>query len=305
MIQCSWRAAGRYGRDAGGACVVSRAEQLAGAAGRAGCAGVDDGGRGRRRRGRRRRRGVWCGLLIRAAAVAVRVGVSDRDGADAARVICRAGRGPPCRDRARWRRRMGGLVAHSLATALVTAGVPAVIGWDGSVDDRAATVFAERLYRRWRTRRIWRWRWVMPAGCCWRPRMPRVRADWHLARLWLGPSGGGPVVAGRRRSGRWCRRCAGRRRFWIARQHVPVAAPDMFVGRRPELQQALRALRSAGWAGVLLHGQGRLGKSSLAARIADRLPDRAVAVVFGDYSRVGGDWTRSTTRCGPTRPRGS
>ena len=33
----------------------------------------------------------------------------------------------------------GGLVAHSLATALVAAGVPAVIGWDGSVGDRAAT----------------------------------------------------------------------------------------------------------------------------------------------------------------------
>ena len=41
----------------------------------------------------------------------------------------------------------GGLVAHSLATALVAAGFPAVIGWDGSVDDRAATAFAERLYR--------------------------------------------------------------------------------------------------------------------------------------------------------------
>lgn len=40
-----------------------------------------------------------------------------------------------------------GLVAHSLATALVEAGVPAVIGWDGSVGDRSATAFAERLYR--------------------------------------------------------------------------------------------------------------------------------------------------------------
>jgi CHAT domain-containing protein len=40
-----------------------------------------------------------------------------------------------------------GLVAHSLATALVAAGMPAVIGWDGSVDDRAATAFARRLYQ--------------------------------------------------------------------------------------------------------------------------------------------------------------
>jgi len=41
----------------------------------------------------------------------------------------------------------GGLVAHSLATALVAAGMPAVIGWDASVGDQAATLFAERLYR--------------------------------------------------------------------------------------------------------------------------------------------------------------
>ena len=39
------------------------------------------------------------------------------------------------------------LVAHSLATALVSAGVPAVIGWDGSVIDHAATAFAGHLYR--------------------------------------------------------------------------------------------------------------------------------------------------------------
>ncbi|TCO64240.1 hypothetical protein EV192_1014 [Actinocrispum wychmicini] len=37
---------------------------------------------------------------------------------------------------------------------------------------------------------------------------------------------------------------------------------------------------------MLLHGQGRLGKSSLAARIADRYPEYAVAVVFGDYGAM-------------------
>jgi hypothetical protein len=64
--------------------------------------------------------------------------------------------------------------------------------------------------------------------------------------------------------------------FLDRKRRVPVAASGMFVGRRPRLQRA----------GVLLHGQGRLGKSSLAARIADRCPDRAVAVVFGDYSAL-------------------
>ena len=179
----------------------------------------------------------------------------------------------------------GGLVAHSLATALVTAGFPAVIGWDGSVDDRAATAFAERLYRGLAGRADL----AVAVGDARRVLLksadPLVRGDWHLARLWSGPTGGGPLVAGnRKRSLVPANR--GTKTFLDRKQQVPVAAAEMFVGRRPELQQALRALRSGERAGVLLHGQGRLGKSTLAARIADRYPDYAVAVVFNDYSAL-------------------
>ena len=178
-----------------------------------------------------------------------------------------------------------GMVAHSLATALVTAGMPAVIGWDGSVTDRAATVFAERLYRGLAARADV----AVAVGDARRALLdsddPRVRAAWHLARLWLGPAGGGPLVAGTRKRS-LVSATHGTKTFLDRKQQVPVAASEMFVGRRPELQQALRALRSTQRAGVLLHGQGRLGKSSLAARIADRSPDRAVAVVFGDYSAM-------------------
>ena len=87
----------------------------------------------------------------------------------------------------------------------------------------------------------------------------------------------------------------GTKTFLDRKRQVPVAAPEMFVGRRPELQQALRALRGGQRAGVLLHGQGRLGKSSLAARIADRSPDLAPAVVFGDYSARHGPFGRKRT----------
>ncbi|MEV0193552.1 CHAT domain-containing protein [Kitasatospora purpeofusca] len=176
-------------------------------------------------------------------------------------------------------------VAHSLATGLVAAGIPAVIGWDGSVGDRAATLFAEHLYSR-----LGRRAGVAEAVAAARRELlqspdEHVRADWHLARLWLGPAGGGPLVAGTVK-----RRMAPAHHATTAfldRKHqLPVAAAEMFVGRRLELQRALRALRERRKGGVLLHGQGRLGKSSLAARIADRLPDRAVAVVFGDYSRA-------------------
>jgi hypothetical protein len=60
----------------------------------------------------------------------------------------------------------------------------------------------------------------------------------------------------------------------------------MFVGRRRELQTALRALREGEHAGVLLHGLGRLGKSSLAARIANRRRDLRAAVVFEHYGAL-------------------
>jgi hypothetical protein len=197
----------------------------------------------------------------------------------------------------------GGLVAQSMATALVAAGIPAVIGWEGSVGDRSATAFAERLYRGLADRA----NLATAVGDARRVLLGSqdelVRADWHLARLWLGPAGGGPLVAG---GGKRSLVTAthGTKTFLDRKQQVPVAAAKMFVGRRPELQQALRALRSGQRAGVLLHGQGRLGKSSLAARIADRCPDLAAAVVFGDYGRWP-SWTRYRRRCGRTRLPGS
>ncbi|UIX33501.1 CHAT domain-containing protein [Streptomyces sp. GQFP] len=174
-------------------------------------------------------------------------------------------------------------VAHSMATGLVAAGIPAVIGWDGSVSDQAATRFAERLYRQL-SRRVE----VAEAVADARRHLlacsdERQRAEWHLARLWLGPAGGGPLVEGTRK--RQMVPPHHVTKTFLDRKHrLPVAAAEMFVGRRPELQHTLRALRGGQKAGVLLHGQGRLGKSSLAARIADRHPNRAVAVVFGDYT---------------------
>ncbi|MBW6437195.1 tetratricopeptide repeat protein [Actinoplanes hulinensis] len=192
-----------------------------------------------------------------------------------------------------------GSPAHSMATALVTSGLPAVLGWDGPVYDRAATVFAKELYRRLSDRADL----ALAVGDARRTLLsdpaPAVRVDWHLARLWLGLAGGGPLVSGRRRR-TTVSAVRGTKVFLDRKHHVPVAAPEMFVGRRPELQRALRALRSGEHSGVLLHGLGRLGKSSLAARIADRCPEMALAVVFGDYSALAildniGEAVRSNT----------
>ena len=53
-----------------------------------------------------------------------------------------------------------------------------------------------------------------------------------------------------------------------------VASREEFVGRRRQLQNCLRTLkRDYDKVGVLLHGMGGWGKSSIASRLWDRLPD--------------------------------
>jgi tetratricopeptide (TPR) repeat protein len=65
---------------------------------------------------------------------------------------------------------------------------------------------------------------------------------------------------------------------------VPVAGELEFVGRRRETQRILREFRVPTRAGVLIHGMGRQGKSSLAARVASRLePTHNLVVLFGRY----------------------
>ncbi|MGI5507179.1 tetratricopeptide repeat protein [Lentzea sp. CA-135723] len=192
------------------------------------------------------------------------------------------------------------LLAHSLSTSLVAAGVPAVIGWDGSVQDQAATLFARRLYQEL-NRQV---DVAVAVGDARRALLasddPRVRADWHLARVWLGPTGGGPVVAGSQKRS-LVSAVHGTKRFLDHKEQVPVARAQMFVGRRKELRRALRVLRNSEKIGVLLHGLGRLGKSSLAARIADRIAGQyAVAVVFRDYSALAVlDAVRDAARTNP------
>ncbi|MBN3957637.1 AAA family ATPase [Nostoc sp. NMS8] len=52
---------------------------------------------------------------------------------------------------------------------------------------------------------------------------------------------------------------------------VRVATPQEFVGRRRTLQRTLRALRAADKLGVILYGLGGVGKSTVAARLLERL----------------------------------
>ncbi len=173
--------------------------------------------------------------------------------------------------------------AHPLAAALVLAGLPAVLGWDGPVADRAATRFAAALYRALAHRQPLAAALADARRALLLADDPLLQRHWHLARLWLGrdADAAAALAAGRRK------------RSLLPARHipkallgkvVPVAPHHLFVGRRRELQHALRLLDGAHHGGLLITGMGRLGKSSLAARILNRhRDDLAQAVLHGPF----------------------
>ena len=159
--------------------------------------------------------------------------------------------------------------------------VPNVLGWDGSVYDRDATLFAETLYGALahgetvpraaaRARRD-----LFEA----RAEDPRLGRHWHLARVYLGPGGGG-ALCDPALEARPARPDPEQAFLDPKNKRVPVATRAEFVGRRRRIQAVLGAYRG-GRRGVLVHGMGNLGKSSLAARVAARMPRHRTAVVYG------------------------
>jgi tetratricopeptide (TPR) repeat protein len=188
------------------------------------------------------------------------------------------------RDAARRAGNAGAAVSASFVRQL-TAQVANVVGWDGSVYDQDATDFAQAFYGA-----LGRGAAVPRAAALARQVLlqqhgtdPQRGRHWHLARVYLGPQGGGPLCA----PGKPRRRNPGQvlERAFLdeKRQHVPVATRAAFVGRRRAIQTVLRAFRDQ--AGVLVHGMGALGKSSLAARVASRMRHRPV-VIFERYDAL-------------------
>lgn len=178
-------------------------------------------------------------------------------------------------------------VIGSLAAGLIRHGCPATLGWGGAVLDSEATDFAAALYKHLNRRASLEEAVARARGDLVQSRLDndgaRPSRDWHLVRLYLGASGGGQLTRGTRARGRK-QQSAGYKAFLDARRLlVPVASREEFVGRRRELQTILRELRMPEHAGVLIHGLGRHGKSSLAARVAHRMPEHALALVFERY----------------------
>lgn len=185
------------------------------------------------------------------------------------------------------RRDAGRALAPQLTEPLarqMAAGVPHVLGWDGSVYDADAAAFAEALYAG-----LGRGESVAYAAARARHGVMEAIArgapgqHWHLARLYLGPGGGG-VLCDPKKLARPAQLPAAPR-FLDAAKQVKVAGRHEFVGRRRQLQRLRRGFAGAS-TGALIHGMGNLGKSSLAARLADRMSGHQLAVVFLRYDAL-------------------
>jgi tetratricopeptide (TPR) repeat protein len=167
---------------------------------------------------------------------------------------------------------------RSLAEQLVGVGFPAVLGWGRPVRDGEATLAAATLYRE------------LAAGEPLAVALVRAHAvmleanarDWHLLRLYCAGDLPRAFVTRLKTPGR--KRPADRAaesEFLDPRTRLTkVATRSAFVGRRRLLQRCIRMLRDSSGAhgALLLRGQGGRGKSSIAARLCERLRR--------DYERV-------------------
>ena len=168
---------------------------------------------------------------------------------------------------------------------LVRAGIANVLGWDGSVYDADALAYARSFYGELASLQT-----VPRAAAVARQALRQHQMNnlqtgrhWHLARLYLGPIGGGKLAV----RGKPKRKPAGGEEQFLdpTHQQVPVAGRGEFVGRRRATQDVIRSFRDSS-NGVLVHGMGNLGKSSLAYRIAIRHPHHEKVVIFGRYDAL-------------------
>ncbi len=168
----------------------------------------------------------------------------------------------------------------SMAMRLTATGFNHVVGWDGPVADHAATAFAAEFYHLIQNQH------TVPFACAYARKklLKQNLPHWHLGRCYIGPHGGGALIDGQKaprksRKGKSCYDLLDK-----AKREVKVASKATFVGRRRQTKQAIQHFEQNNKAGVVLYGVGGTGKSSLAARILDRLePGYKAVVIYKHY----------------------
>lgn len=190
-------------------------------------------------------------------------------------------------------------LAPSFAERLIEAGAPCVLAWARPVSDRFTTTFVADLYDR------------LAAGADVESAVAEARAallareaaagrchDWLLMQVYAAAPAVGPLVTGAGTIG------GAEAGGALAPAPVepdathdgdgdePAAEPEGdFVGRRREIQRALALLTGPGERGdgdaegLVVHGMGGVGKSSLVARLRERLGGHRHLVRVGVLDR--------------------
>ncbi|MEQ9367465.1 MAG: tetratricopeptide repeat protein [Coleofasciculus chthonoplastes F3-SA18-01] len=159
----------------------------------------------------------------------------------------------------------------SMAEALLNLGVTAVLGWGQKVLDEEATTAAAALYQALSAGKTL----TQAVALTYQELIKNKARDWHLLRLYGAETLPGALVTPVRTRGRKpAPPPTVATQFLDTAGTVKVPTRESFVGRRRQLQNCLRALKPPSEdIGVLIHGMGGLGKSSLAARLCDRLSE--------------------------------
>ncbi|MEH1997294.1 MAG: tetratricopeptide repeat protein [Nostoc sp.] len=154
----------------------------------------------------------------------------------------------------------------SLAESLIEQGCRAVLGWGRPIADVVATQAAAYLYSK------------LAAGyelsealaSTYQYLREAKVEDWHLLRLYI--RGQCPKALVEPLGDQvWLPEEPIYEQFLDSQGIIRVATPQEFVGRRRTLQRSLRALRAADKLGVIVYGLSGVGKSTVAARLLERL----------------------------------
>ncbi|BCL35694.1 tetratricopeptide repeat protein [Nostoc sp. MS1] len=159
----------------------------------------------------------------------------------------------------------------SMAEELLKAGAKAVLGWGQAVLETDATEAAATLYGELSAGK----QITEAVASTYQTLIKNKARDWHLLRLYAAGELPSALVTPLRTRGRKpAPPLSVATEFLDPAGKVKVPTRESFVGRRRQLQNCLRVLTQASdEVGLLIYGMGGLGKSSLAARLCDRLPN--------------------------------
>jgi tetratricopeptide (TPR) repeat protein len=154
----------------------------------------------------------------------------------------------------------------SLAESLIEQGCRAVLGWGRPIADIIATQAAAYLYSKLAAG----YQLAEALANTYQHLREAKVEDWHLLRLYV--SGQCPKALVEPLGDRvWLPEEPIYEQFLDSQGIVRVATPQEFVGRRRIVQRSLKALRAADKLGVIFYGLGGVGKSTVAARLLERL----------------------------------